>query len=106
MTTKTKRPKIGDECWFVRWCIKAGLVDEDHPEYGGDPDLDVTRTRRVDTREEAEAVAREVFPLDQYGSVVYWPARFVPYDEDDAGPYPTVGFWEETGEDEHYEGEG
>jgi hypothetical protein len=105
MTTATKRPKIGDECWFVEWCIKKGMVDDAHPEYGGDYDLDVNHTRRVATREEAEQVAREVYPIDQYGAVSYWPARFKPYDEDDAAFYPHVGYWIETGDTEYYEGD-
>jgi hypothetical protein len=99
------QPKIGDECWIVEWCIKAGLVDEEHPEYGGDPDLDVHRNRRVATREQAEATAREVYPQDQHGAIRYWPARFVPYDEDDADLYPGVGYWDEIGEYEFYEGD-
>jgi hypothetical protein len=46
-----------------------------------------------------------VYPLDQHGVVRYWPARFVPYDEDDADLYPGVGYWEDTGDVEFYEGE-
>lgn len=81
------------------------MIDKDHPEYGCNPDLNVERRVRCDTQEEAEAKAREVFPLDQYGSVAYWPAEFVAYDEDHAERYPHVGFWEATGDGEHYEGD-
>jgi hypothetical protein len=106
MPTKKTAPKIGDTCWVVRWCIKAGLVDDENPEYGGDPDRDVYCSRRVATRAEAEAVAREVYPIDQHGMVWYWPAEFMAYDEDDADLYyPHVGRWEETADAEYYEDE-
>ena len=104
MATKQK-PRVGDTCWFVRWCIKRGMVDEEHPEYGGDPDKDVDRSARCETREEAERKAREVYPLDQYGCVAYWPAEFVAYDEDDAVRYPHVGFWDATADPEVFDGE-
>jgi hypothetical protein len=78
-------------------------VDDAHPEYGGDPDRDVTRVRRVATRKEAERFARTVYPEDQYGAVRYWPATFVAYDEGDAARYPHAGFWEATGDVETYE---
>jgi hypothetical protein len=101
-----RRPKVGDEAWFVEWCTKQGMVDEDHPEYGCEPDKNVMESRRVASKEEAERVAREVYPLDQQGSVSYWPARFVAYDEDDAETYPHAGHWEATDDAEYYEGEG
>lgn len=107
MATKPKqsRPRVGDETWVVEWCIEQGMVDEEHPEYGCDPDKNVMRTRRAADRESAESIAREVYPLDAQGSVAYWPTRFVPYDEDDAALYPHVGYWDAIGDTEYYEGE-
>lgn len=105
MTLKQNRPRIGDSCWFVEWCVKLGLVDDEHPEYGCNPDRNEMRQRRVNTREEAERLAREVYPLDAYGAVPFWPATFMPYDDDDAVIYPNVGFWEATADADHYEGE-
>jgi hypothetical protein len=105
MTIKAKRPRVGDEAWLVEWCTKAPLLDDAHPEYGGDPDRNEYETRRADTREEAERLAREVYPLEQMGAVRYWPARFTPYDDIDAADYPHAGRWEETGDAEYYEGD-
>jgi hypothetical protein len=99
------RPRVGDSCWFVEWCLEHGLVDPAHPEYGSDPDKDVTRCRRVETREEAERLATEVYPIDASGFVRYWPAEFVAYDEADAHRHPHAGFWQAAGDEEHYEGE-
>jgi hypothetical protein len=107
MATKEKyRPRVGDERWFVEWCVKLGKADENDPDSEWDRDSDVYRSRAVATKEEAEKLAREVYPMDQYGAVAYWPAEFVAYDEDHAADYPHVGFWEDTGDAEHYEGDG
>lgn len=100
-----RQPKVGDECWVVAWCIQQGLVDDDHPEYGGDPDKNEMRRRTVPTREDALHVAREVLPQDVFGMVTYWPVRFVPYDENDAGLFPHVGYWKDQADAEVYEGE-
>jgi hypothetical protein len=37
--------------------------------------------------------------------LLFRPAEFVPYDEDDADLYPGVGHWVETDDPEHYEGD-
>lgn len=100
-----KRPTIGDECWFVEWCIELGLVDAAHPEYGCDPDKNKLRTRCVATRDEAMQVAKQQYPNAIGGVVSYWPATFTPNDDDDAHLYPHAGFWETTADPEHYEGE-
>jgi hypothetical protein len=100
------RPRVGDECWFVEWCVEIGWVDPAHPEYGTEPDLDVRRTRMVRTRKEAERLARKVYPEDQAGTVAFWPATFVPYDAADARRYPHAGYWRATADRDHYEGEG
>ena len=110
MATKAKqphlppRPRVGDTRWVVQWCTKIGMADDEHPEYGTDPDRDVMRSRYAGSREEAERIAREVFPLDVRGVVEFWPVEFVPYDEADAARYPHVGFWECTADSEYYEG--
>jgi hypothetical protein len=98
--SKLARPRVGDRCWFVEWCVKDGAN-----EYGDhDPDKDEKETRRVSTREEAEALACSVYPQDVRGFVEFWPAEFVAYDEDDALAYPHVGLWETTADAETYEG--
>lgn len=104
MTTK-QRPRVGDTAWFVEWCVKMGMVDDAHPEYGCNPDKSVMRTRRAADREDAERIAREVYPLDQTGAVAFWPATFVAYDEDDAALYPHAGHWEPDNDPEYYEGD-
>lgn len=93
---KFPRPRVGDTGWFVEWCVKVGMVNEDYSEYGCDPDMDVLRTRRVSSKEEAERVAVVLWPdIEQNGRPIsYWSATFVPYDEADASLYPHAGFWE------------
>ena len=104
MAIKNK-PRVGDEAWFVQWCVKIGLEDEDHPEYGSNPDLDVNRTRKFATRDEAEAFARVIYPQDQRGAVAYWRSVFVAYDEYDALIYPYAGYWETQEDSEWFEGD-
>jgi hypothetical protein len=99
------RPRVGDEAWVVEWCTKIGMVDEDHPEYGCDPDNSETTEQIVPTKADAERLAKEVYRLDKYGSVPYWPIRFMAYDEDDVHRYPYVGYWDATDDAEYYEGE-
>lgn len=105
MTSK-KRPRVGDKCWFVEWCVELAFYDDDP---AGDLDHDNCKTtcRRVANREEAERLAREVYPqtVGTFGVVEYWPSEFVAYDEDDATRYPHAGFWEATADPEFYEGE-
>lgn len=105
-TLTQKRPRIGDECWFVEWCLELAFYDDDPT---GDVDRDRCKMieRRVATREDAEQLAREVYPVvtQTYGVVEYWPARFVPYSENDAADYPHVGYWDAIGNSEFYEGE-
>ena len=96
---KRPRPKVGDDAWFVEWCVKLGWTDGER-----NRDEDVYRTRRADTRAQAESIARDIFALDAYGSVAYWPAIFVAYDEDDVDRYSHAGFWEPSAEAIHYEG--
>ena len=107
MVAQKPKPRVGDTCWYVEWCVKIGLLDESDPSQGCDPDLDVNRTRRVGTRAEALAVAREKWPVAEKtsGFVTYWPAEFVAYDDDDAVAYPHAGFWEATADAEYFDGE-
>lgn len=108
MTTTQKRPKVGDECWFVEWVYELAWRAWGPGEQDRDliHDACKTRTRQVTTREEAERVAREVYPqtTNAFATVQYWPARFMPYDEDDAAAHPHAGFWEATGETIEYAG--
>jgi hypothetical protein len=102
--SKRYRPRVGDSRWFVEWNEEI-VLDE-----SGDIDRDATeakeKTRSFKTREEAEAFAAEVWPKthNAFGIVVYYPAEFVAYDEDDAARYPHVGYWEGTADTEVYEG--
>ena len=106
---KPYKPRVGDTCWFVEWVYELVWVDGDSTSEYREIDRDncKTRTRRVATREEAAALAKEVWPQTHqaFGLVNYWPAEFVPYDEDHAGMFPHVGFWEATADGECYEGE-
>jgi hypothetical protein len=101
------KPRIGDACWFVEWCIELAFCGGNQ-EYGVDCDACKMACRRVGTKEEAERLAREVYPVTTktFGVVGYWPAEFVPYDDDDAVRYPHVGRWNATADPEYYEGEG
>lgn len=103
MMTAKRRPLVGDECWFVEWCYELAFNE------CGDVERDLCkmRTRRAETKEEAERIAREVYPqtLNTFGVVDYWPSQFVAYDEADAARYPHAGFWEATAEAESYDGE-
>jgi hypothetical protein len=96
-----QRPKVGDECWYVRWCTVVVYDD------AGCVDLEkcIMRTRRVATKADAQRAAREVYPLDRFGAVAYWPARFTPFDEKHAALFPHTGEWKDTAEEEYYEGE-
>lgn len=93
--------KVGDEAWEVEWCSD---VPKDE---NGDSisDRAVMHVRTFKTKAAALKCAREAFPKDFFGSVAITPVRFMPYDEDDAERYPTVGYWEACGETEHYEGD-
>lgn len=66
-----------------------------------------TRTRRVASKEEAERLAKEVYPQTHngFGFVEYWHARYEAYDDGDgSGPY--LPHWQATEEHpETYEGE-
>ena len=103
----TRRPRLGEESWFVEWVHELAWVDgDDSSEYREvDRDLCKTRIRRVATREEAERMAREVWPETHkaYGVVAFWPARYEAYDDQDGeGPY--CHRWEPTADEEYYEG--
>jgi hypothetical protein len=91
------RARVGDKAWKVDWVKKLGLVDDEHPEYGCDPDRNVVATRAV----------HEVLPLAAAvgGPVAIWPVEFVPYDEADAATNPHAGFWEDQADAEYFEGD-
>ena len=102
-TAQNRRPRVGDKAWFVEWCEELVIVDGEC-----DHDQCVMNERKFATKDEALAFAKEVWPktTNAYGVVNYWPAKFTPYDEDDAAMYPTVGFWEPAGDrEEIYDGE-
>lgn len=109
MNKQKQRPRIGDECWFVEWVYELVWVDGDSTSEYREIDREAckTRTRRVATKEEAERLAKEVWPqtVDRFGIVEYWHAVYEAYDDDDGtGPY--CHRWEPTSEwPEVYEGE-
>lgn len=100
MTTK-QRATVGDCRFEVEWCSEIP-VDE-----YGDSDMDAAKyhTRKFETIEQARAYAKEVFPKDAFRVVSITPVEFVAYDDDDAIAYPHVGFWQHSGEPEHYDGD-
>lgn len=105
MTTK-QRPQVGDKCWLVEWCVELAFEDN-NPENGVDHDNCKLKRRQVATKEEAENLAKEVYPqtTNTFGVVEYWPAVFTAYDEGDAIRYPFAGYWKRSGDYEFYEGE-
>lgn len=98
--SKLKRPVVGDRRWRVEWVYELGMFEGEH-----EPDLNKSHFAVATTKEEATSIAKEKFPLDQYGAVSYWEEEFVAYDDDDAIPYPHVGYWDAVSEVFHYEGE-
>jgi len=106
MSIVKQRPRVGDEAWFVEWCSKLAFYDDDP---SGDVDRDNCKMsrRKVATEAEARGAAEEVWPRTQetFGVVSIWPARFVPYDEDDADALPHAGYWEVTDDPRHFSGE-
>lgn len=101
MKMTTRKPTVGDRRFEVEWCSEIP-VDE-----YGDSDMDRAKyhTRKFEDVDLARAYAREVFPKDAFGVVSITPVEFVAYDDDDAEAYPHVGFWQHSGEPEHYDGE-
>jgi|SRR6185312_3285212 len=104
---KTK-PKIGDSAWFIEWCYELGFHD-DEQEYV-DRDACKNRRRKVDTKEQAYALAKEVWTKDdianKLGCVEIWPATFRTWgDDEDAELYPSEGFWDADSESDYYEGD-
>ena len=109
MTKQKKRPRVGDECWFVEWTYELVWVDGDDTSEFREIDRDNCKTHRrmVSTKEEAEKLARDVYPqtTNCFGFVEYWPATFTAYDEDDAEAFPHAGFWECTADPECVDGD-
>lgn len=100
------RPRVGDTCWWVSWTYELAFEDDEQTVI--DRDSCKERERKCATKEEAERVAKEVYPqtVGVFGFVEYWPATFVAYDADDAVTYPHAGHWESDVEwPEVYEGE-
>lgn len=95
------RPRVGDECWVVRWCVNIP-VDE-----YGESDLDAAEYREAAYKTPAAAWKRAIreYPNDAFGAVVVTPMTFVAYDERDARLMPHVGYWEPSGDAECYHGE-
>lgn len=110
MSKQKNRPHIGDECWFVEWTYELAWVNGDDTSEYREIDRDACKqhTRRVATREEAEKLAREVYPqtTNCFGFVEFWHARYEAYDDNDgSGPY--LAHWQATADyPETYEGEG
>ena len=104
------RPRVGDRRWFVEWCDQLAWVDDDSTsEYRQvDRDLCLYQIRTCMTREEVEAVAKEVYPqtVDRLGLVTYWEAEFTASNPEQAIRYPHIGRWVDLGEREEYHGEG
>lgn len=110
MKTIKNRPLVGDECWIVEWCSKLAFYPNDDGTDSTDVDHDACTIteRRVQTREQAEALAKRVWQetaQHTFGIVEYAPHRFVPYDEADVTRYPWAGFWEATDDSEVYAGD-
>lgn len=93
----------------MQWTYELAWVDGDSTSEYREVDRDECKEhiRRVETREEAERMAKQVYPetINVFGFVEYWPARFEAYDDEDAFRYPTVGNWECIADPEYYEGE-
>jgi len=91
---------VGDVAWEVEWCSEIPKTEF------GDDDIDgaVRHKRYFRTRDAAMKYAAYVFPEDKVGSVMVTKMEFKAYNEDDSLRYPTVGFWEEIADAEHYEG--
>ena len=96
-----RRWLVGDKAWQVEWCAEIPRTKD------GDADLDAAKEHRklFASREDALTYAREVFPRDAFGSVRITPVEKFPYDDAHANSHPYVGFWETTGDTEHFEGE-
>lgn len=105
MSKTLPQPRVGDRRWFVTWTTDVPLLDPEDPSIGHDYDRAKEHEAEFATKEEADAHAREVYPLDWFGAVKVYEAEFTAYDEDDAVRYPHAGYWEQTGDGEHYEGE-
>lgn len=109
MSSTKSQPRIGDEYWFVQWVYELAWVDGDSTSEYREVDRDncKTRTRRVASKEEAERLAKEVYPQTHngFGFVEYWHARYEAYD-DGYGSGPYLPHWQATEEHpETYEGE-
>ncbi len=109
MSKQKSRPRIGEECWFVKWVYELAWVDGDSTSEYREVDRDNCKahTRKVATEEEAKRLAKEVWPQthNAFGIVEYWHARYEAYDDGDgSGPY--LAHWQATAEyPETYEGE-
>ena len=97
MTKQKRKPRIGDEAWRVEWISELAF-------YEGTEEIDrdacKESSRAFSTWEAALAFANKIWPTttDKFGIVEITPIRFAPYDEDEAGIYPHVGFWEDSGD--------
>lgn len=109
MAAAKRQPRIGDECWIVEWVYQLAWVDGDSTSEHREVDRDNCKTRRrtVATKEDAERLAKEIWPQthDAFGIVEYWQVRYEAYDDGDgSGPY--LPHWEPVrAYGEIYEGE-
>lgn len=92
------KPRLGDRAFEVEWCYELPLDEF------GDANLDCAKqaVRYVPTHEEALAVAKKVFPKDQFGSVRITP---VEYTDPFGDRVPSTYLWEAHGESEFYDGD-
>ena len=102
---KTKRsthdmiptPRGGDVAWEVDWCTEIPA--------GEDGECQHTLATRCNVMcgdfESAMKHARNVYPVDLYGSVIVTQCEFKTYLPDDP---PTVGYWEPISASHYYEG--
>jgi hypothetical protein len=91
-------PKLGDKAYEVEWCIHCPL------DCAGEALLDcaVYKTAVVKTIQEARNKAKEVYPLDWFGSVritsVQWSDQF-------GDGLAWLFGWEYFGDSEYYSGD-
>ena len=92
------RPQLGDRMFEVEWCTKIPR-DEN-----GDADLDraTYRIGMVATREAALALAKKVYPQDQFGCVA---VTEMEYSDELGDGVPATFLWLAVADSQHYSGE-
>lgn len=99
MTTTKQSRRLGDRGFEVEWCTKVFVEDDGCT---GNPDRDTYKRRVVETRDQALALAKEVYPEDGHGCVVVTPVEWVdPYGDG----IPRTFHWDYCGDSLHYSGD-